>query len=120
MDVLLLDLVAHIEAAGAGAREGLAADVPAVLARLVVGVAADGLNGQIAVLQLHLYILFLAAGQVHIHLVTALNFLDVGLHHVGGAVAHGVAGLAVQFAVHVLEERIKPIIKQIFMENSRQ
>ena len=120
MDVLLLDLVAHIEAAGAGAGKGLAADVPSVLARLVVGVAADGLDGQIAVLQLHLDILFLAAGQVHIHLIAALDLLDVGLHHVGGAVAQGVAGLAVQLPVHTLEERIEPVVEQILMKNSRQ
>ena len=49
VDVLLLHGVAHIEAAGAGAGEGLAAQVAALFILLVIGVAADGLNGQVAV-----------------------------------------------------------------------
>ena len=120
VDVLLLDLLAHIEAAGAGAREGLAADVAAILAFVAGGVAADGLDGQITVLQLHLDVLLFAAGQVHIHLIAVLDFLHVGFHHVGCPLAEGVAGIAVQLPLHIAEERIKPVIEQILMKNSRQ
>ena len=49
VDVLLLHGVTHIEAAGAGTGESLAAQIAALFILLVIGVAADGLNGQVAV-----------------------------------------------------------------------
>ena len=49
VDVLLLHGVTHIEAAGAGTGESLAAQITALFILLVIGVAADGLNGQVTI-----------------------------------------------------------------------
>ena len=75
--------IAHIEAAGAAAGEGLAAQVAAVLIFLIVRVAADSLNGQVAIVQFHLNVFLLAAGQVNGNIIVPIgSLLHIGLHHV--------------------------------------
>ena len=122
VDVLLLHGVAHIEAAGAGAGEGLAAQVAALFILLVIGVAADGLNGQVAVVQLHLNVFLLAAGQVNGNVIAAVGgLLHIGLHHVCTALAEGLTLFTVHRTLQrtIVPERVKEIIEQVFMENSR-
>ena len=111
----------HIEAAGAGAGEGLAADVAAVVVLLIVRVAAHSLNGQVAVVQIHLNVFLLAARQVNSHIVAVLGLLHIGLHHVCTALTEGLALFTVHRTLQrtIVPERIKEIIEQILMENSR-
>ena len=121
VDVLLLHGVAHIEAAGTGAGECLAADVAAIVVLLVIRVAAHCLNSQIAVVQFHLNVFLLAARQVNSHIVAVLGLLDIGLHHVCTALAEGFTLFTVHRTLQraIVPERIKEIIEQILMENSR-
>ena len=90
VDVLLLHGITHIEAAGTGTGEGLTAQITAIVVLLVIGVVADGLNGQVAVAQLHLNVFLLAAGQVNSHIIVAIGgLLHIGFHHVCAALAEG-------------------------------
>ena len=122
VDILLLHGVAYIEAAGTGAGEGLTAQVAAILIFLVIGAAADRLNGQVAVIQLHLNVFLLAAGQVNGNVIIAIgSLLHVGLHHVCTALTEGLTFFPVHRTLQraIVPERIKEIIEQILMENSR-
>ena len=122
VDVFLLHRIAHVEAAGAGAGEGLTAQIAAFLVLLIVAVAADSLNGQVAVVQLHLNVFLLAAGQIHCNIIIAISgLLHIGLHHVRATLAKGVMSLTVHctFQCSVVPERIKEIIEQVLMKNSR-
>ena len=122
VDVLLLHGVTHIEAAGAGTGKSLAAQVAALFILLVIGVAADGLNGQVAVVQLHLNVFLLAAGQINSNVIAAVGgLLHIGLHHVCTALAEGLTLFTVHRTLQrtIVPERVKEIIEQVFMENSR-
>ena len=87
---------------------------------VVLGVAAHGLNGQVSAGQLHLHILFLAAGQIHCDFIAGIGLLDIGLHHIGAMLAKDAVRLPIHGALQsgVIPERIEEIIKQIFMKNS--
>ena len=83
---------------------------------------ADGLNGQVAVTQLHLNVFLLAAGQINSHIIVAIGgLLHIGFHHVCAALAEGLTLFTIHCTLQrtVVPERIKEIIEQIFMENSR-
>ena len=115
VDVFLLHGVTHIETAGAGAGEGLAAQVAAVLIFLIVRVAADSLNGQVAIVQFHLNVFLLAARQVNSYFVAIVRLFDVGLHHVCTTLTKGTTSLTVHrtFQCSVIPERIEEIIEQV-------
>ena len=121
VDILFLYGIAHIEAAGAGAGEGLAADVMALLILLIIAVITDGLNGQVAVVQIHLNVFLLAARQVNSYFVAIVRLFDIGLHHVCTALTEGLTLFTVHRTLQrtIVPERIKEIIEQILMENSR-
>ena len=122
VDVLLLHGVTHIEAAGAGTGESLAAQIAALFILLVIGVATDGLNGQVAVVQLHLNVFLLAAGQINSNVIAAVGgLLHIGLHHVCTALAEGLTLFTVHRTLQctIVPERVKEIIEQVFMKNSR-
>ena len=120
VDVLLLHL-AHIEAAGAAAGEGLAPHIAALVVLFVIAVAAHCLNCQVAVAQIHLNVFLLAARQVNRYFVAVVRLFDIGLHHVCTALTKGVAGFAVHRTLQctLVPERIKEIIEQVLMKNSR-
>jgi len=92
-----------------------------LLILLIIAVITDGLNGQVTVVQFHLNVFLLAARQVHGHIVAVLGLLDIGLHHVCTALAEGLALFTVHRTLQrtIVPERIKEIIEQILMENSR-
>ena len=120
VDVFLLH-IAHVETACATAGEGLAPHVAALVVLFVIAVAAHCLNGQVAVVQIHLNVFLLAARQVNRYFVAVVRLFDIGLHHVCTALTKGITSLTVHhtFQCSVIPERIEEIIEQVFMENSR-
>ena len=118
--------VANIEAALHGAGVALAADVVALLVLLILIYALGGADGQVAVVQLDVYLVLLEARQVDVQLVGAVGLADVGLHHVAGLLAVQLAvhtvtpvQIAVDAAVEIVKV-IKEIIKKVFTKNARQ
>ena len=76
-----------------------------------------GGDGEVAVLQVHLDILLLKAGQLDGHLIAVLRFPHIGLHQVLGV-------LAVELPVHIEPVPVKvvlpKIIQQVLSENTGQ
>ena len=72
VDVFLLH-IAHVETARAGAGEGFAPQIAALLILFVIAVAAHCLNGQVAVVQIHLNVFLLAARQVNRYFVAVVR-----------------------------------------------
>ena len=120
VDVFLLH-IAHVETTCAGAGEGFAPQIATILILFVIAVAAHCLNGQVAVVQIHLNVFLLAARQVNRYFVAVVRLFDIGLHHVCTALTKGITSLTVHhtFQCSVIPERIEEIIEQVFMENSR-
>ena len=116
-DVLGLDVGAYIEAAAAGAGVALLADVLTVLIGLVLIQALGCGDGHIAVLQLHIDLVLLEAGQVNIQLVGVLGFPHIGLHQIPCVLA--VQGILGSGCNHT-EGIVKEIIKQVLTKNARQ
>ena len=64
MDILLPDLIAHIEAAAAGAKEAFPAQIPFVLNVIVVGLFDCGADAEVAVLQFSGEVLLVNTGRL--------------------------------------------------------
>ena len=110
VDVFLLH-IAHVETARAGAGEGFVPQIAALLILFVIAVATHCLNGQVAVVQIHLNVFLLAAGQVNSYFVAVVRLFDIGLHHVCTALTKGITSLTVHhtFQCSVIPERIEEI-----------
>ena len=113
-----LHVLAYIEAAAASTGIALLANILALLVALILVQALGRLDGQIAVLQLHIDLILLEAGQIDIQLVAVRGLPHIGLHQV-------LAVLAVQRVVtlghyHHTKGIRKEIIKQVLTKNARQ
>ena len=116
MQILGLDALTHIEAAAHRTGVALLTDVAALLVLLVLVQTLSGVDGQITVLQLHLDLVLLKAGQVNVHQIGILRLADIGLHHVLGVLAiQGVVD-----AGHHTKSVIEHIIEQILTKNAGQ
>jgi len=95
--------------------------IAALLILFVIAMAAHCLNGQVAIVQIHLNVFLLATRQVNSYFVAVVRLFDIGLHHVCTTLTKGITSLTVHhtFQCSVIPERIEEIIEQIFMENSR-
>ena len=120
-DVLGLQLLADIEAACAAAGSTLLADIAALVVLVIQLLIALGADGQIAVVQIQLDILFLEAGQINEHIVAVLVLADIGFHHIGGTFAkHTAGGSGLHGAVKIVLPIVaEQIIHQSLIEHIR-
>lgn len=81
-DVFRGDVLPDVEAPAAGTGVALLADVLAVLVLLVLVQTLGGLDGQVAVGDLHVDLVLLEAGQVDVQLIAVIGLPHVGLHQV--------------------------------------
>ena len=114
-DVLGLQLLADIEAACAAAGSTLLADIAALVVLVIQLLIALGADGQIAVVQIQLDILFLEAGQIHEHIVAVLVLADIGFHHIGGTFAKHTAGRS---GLHGTVKIVLPIVAEQIIHQS--
>ena len=100
VDVLLGDLVAHIEGTAHGTNETFPAQIPGRALLRVIGAADGGADVQVAVLQLRVHIFLLNAGQINRHLEALLGLADVRIHKARGIVVaeSGVGNLVKQIS----------------------
>ena len=95
----------------------LPADVFALF--LLVPVKAFcGADGKIAVLYVHMELIFLEAGHVHVNLESLVQLTHIGLHKISSVLA--VQRVAALVCGHHAEGFVKEFIKQIFTKNHRQ
>ena len=106
MDIILCDILTHIKAAAHASRIALPPYIPAVLVLLLPVKALCGVDGEIAVLQLHLNLFLLKAGQIDIHHIASLRLLDIGFHQV-------LCILSVKRSVNIREGRESKALHQI-------
>ena len=83
-DICGFHIVTDIEAAAHGAGVTLLAQELALLIGLVLVQTLGSADRQVTVLQIDRHFILLEARQVHVQLVRAVQFADIGLHQISG------------------------------------
>ena len=114
--ILGLHSFTYIKAAAAGTGIAFLADVPALFICLVLVQPLGRTDRQTTILQFHIDLILLKAGQVNVQLIGVFGLSYVGFHQVLGVFP--IQGIAAGQRREQIKITAKEIIEQIFSKNT--